>query len=171
MILCDGGCERAYHIECLNLPEVPKDEKWLCPRCKRQLAKKEMLLQEPPKEEKMEEEKEIEEESEEYFETKKEKHEKAKIVKKSRKHKDIDETYSIAKKQLNRLPLIKRDYSNVQTTLIPCPIDGCIAQSSTRTSLMSHAYACLLIRMIFIEELFIQVSMCELRRSWVVTSK
>ena len=76
MILCDGGCERAYHIECLNLPEVPKDEKWLCPRCKRQLAKKEMLLQEPPKEEEMEEEKEIEEESEEYFETKKEKHEK-----------------------------------------------------------------------------------------------
>ena len=89
----------------------------------------------------MEEEKEIEEESEEYFETKKEKHEKAKIAKKPRKHKENDETYSVAKKQINRLPLINRDYSNVQGHLIPCPIDGCIAQSSTRTSLMSHARA------------------------------
>ena len=171
MILCDGGCERAYHIECLNLPEVPKDEKWLCPRCKRQLAKKEMLLQEPPKEEKMEEEKQIEEQSEEYFETKKEKHEKVKTMKKSRKRKEKDETFTIARKQVNRRPLINRDYSDVQGHLIPCPIEGCIAQSSTRTSLMSHAYDSLLIRVIFIEELIILVSMNELRRSWVVVSK
>ena len=33
LILCDGGCNRAYHLECLELKSIPQDDKWLCPYC------------------------------------------------------------------------------------------------------------------------------------------
>ncbi|KAK9824279.1 hypothetical protein WJX72_009118 [[Myrmecia] bisecta] len=37
IILCDGGCSRAYHEKCLQPPlkaaELPEDEGWLCPAC------------------------------------------------------------------------------------------------------------------------------------------
>ena len=36
ILICDGGCERMFHLKCLptQLDEVP-DGKWLCPGCTR----------------------------------------------------------------------------------------------------------------------------------------
>ena len=33
LLLCDG-CDRGFHIECLNMPRVPDDD-WFCARCVR----------------------------------------------------------------------------------------------------------------------------------------
>lgn len=37
IILCDGDCDRAYHVKCLNPPldvsALSEDEGWLCPAC------------------------------------------------------------------------------------------------------------------------------------------
>lgn len=32
MVLCDG-CETGFHTYCINLPGVPQEETWLCPKC------------------------------------------------------------------------------------------------------------------------------------------
>ena len=32
LLLCDG-CPRAFHLQCLKLPDVPGDEDWFCDRC------------------------------------------------------------------------------------------------------------------------------------------
>lgn len=41
IILCDGMCNRAYHVKCLvppvNPEELPEDEGWLCPACDRKV--------------------------------------------------------------------------------------------------------------------------------------
>lgn len=133
MILCDGGCQRAYHLECIHLTEVPDDD-WLCPSCIRyRNAKKGSTRPQ----------KNVEEESDEYFETKKEKREKIKSMKK-KKVKDNDETFQISRKPNNRQALVDRDYSGMEGKLIPCPIEGCGARASTRTSLLSHAYILLI---------------------------
>ena len=37
IVLCDGGCSRAYHEQCvvprLNAAELSEDDGWLCPAC------------------------------------------------------------------------------------------------------------------------------------------
>ncbi|EFN50542.1 hypothetical protein CHLNCDRAFT_137229, partial [Chlorella variabilis] len=42
IILCDGMCNRAYHVRCLvppvNPEELPEDEGWLCPACDRKVT-------------------------------------------------------------------------------------------------------------------------------------
>ncbi len=42
IILCDGMCNRAYHVKCLvppvNPEELPEDEGWLCPACDRKVS-------------------------------------------------------------------------------------------------------------------------------------
>ena len=38
MILCDGGCRRGFHLECIDLESVPKGE-WFCNDCKPEAAK------------------------------------------------------------------------------------------------------------------------------------
>jgi len=45
VLLCDGPCMRAYHLECLEPPltEVPEDEDWFCPQCELILASIERL--------------------------------------------------------------------------------------------------------------------------------
>lgn len=41
IILCDGHCNRAYHVKCLIPPvdpeTLPEDEGWLCPSCDRKV--------------------------------------------------------------------------------------------------------------------------------------
>ncbi|KAL4521386.1 hypothetical protein Ndes2437B_g08023 [Nannochloris sp. 'desiccata'] len=41
IILCDGHCNRAYHVKCLIPPvdpeTLPEDEGWLCPSCDRKI--------------------------------------------------------------------------------------------------------------------------------------
>lgn len=41
IILCDGHCDRAYHVRCLVPPvdpeSLPEDEGWLCPSCDRKI--------------------------------------------------------------------------------------------------------------------------------------
>lgn len=75
-------------------------------------------------------------ESDEYFEIKSEQVKMKKKIKPIKK--ESDENYP--EKHQNRVCLTDRDYSNVQGRLIECPIEGCLAKSSTRTSLLSHAY-------------------------------
>ena len=129
MILCDGGCQRAYHLECINLTEVP-DNEWLCPSCSRQKNMRKISSRS---------QKSVEEESDEYFETKKERKEKNKLLKKKIKTKEQDEAFQMSRKPTNRQALVNRDYSGIEGKLIPCP-EGCGAKASTRTSLLSHAY-------------------------------
>ena len=42
IILCDGHCDRAYHVKCLVPPvdpaTLPEDEGWLCPSCDRKVS-------------------------------------------------------------------------------------------------------------------------------------
>ena len=42
IILCDGPCNRAYHVQCLVPPvdpeALPEDEGWLCPACDRKVG-------------------------------------------------------------------------------------------------------------------------------------
>lgn len=66
--MCDGGCNRAYHLDCLELKSIPQDEKWLCPYCelKKQHASDPPVTYVDATEEKEEEEKEEEEKDEEY---------------------------------------------------------------------------------------------------------
>ena len=33
LLLCDGGCLRSFHLSCLFLDEVPREERWLCADC------------------------------------------------------------------------------------------------------------------------------------------
>ena len=43
IILCDGMCNRAYHVRCLVPPvdpeALPEDEGWLCPACDRKVRR------------------------------------------------------------------------------------------------------------------------------------
>lgn len=127
LILCDGGCERAFHLECLHLHKVPDDEKWLCPSCR---------IKQSKADHKPVEVKPADDESDEYFEIKNEQVKTKKKIKSNKK--EADENYG--GKQQNRVCLTERDYSHVQGRLVECPVEGCIAKSSTRTSLLSHAY-------------------------------
>lgn len=34
LICCDGTCFQAFHLKCLNLKTIPKQEKWFCNDCK-----------------------------------------------------------------------------------------------------------------------------------------
>ena len=125
LILCDGSCERAYHMECLNLKSIPDDEEWFCPYCLRQLAKKGHKVEEVVEEE----------DSEEYYDTNKEKMEKLKKLK-AKKKKDEDEAYTVSQKTK---PYGKNDVV-LEGKVLCCPVDGCSAYASTRTSLLSHVY-------------------------------
>ena len=50
IIMCDGHCNRAYHVKCLVPPvdpnTLPEDEGWLCPSCDRKVSgeKKKFIL-------------------------------------------------------------------------------------------------------------------------------
>ena len=68
LILCDGGCNRAYHLECLELESIPQDDKWLCPYCelKKQHASDPPVTYVDAPDEKEDEKDEDEEKDEEY---------------------------------------------------------------------------------------------------------
>ena len=44
IILCDGPCNRAYHVRCLVPPvdpeALPEEEGWLCPACDHKVGAK-----------------------------------------------------------------------------------------------------------------------------------
>lgn len=33
VLLCCDGCPRVYHLDCLEMDEVPEEEEWFCPMC------------------------------------------------------------------------------------------------------------------------------------------
>jgi hypothetical protein len=33
LVVCDGRCQRAFHLECLHMAELPKSSVWRCPDC------------------------------------------------------------------------------------------------------------------------------------------
>jgi hypothetical protein len=35
LLCCDGGCNLAYHTNCVGLSEAPETEEWICPECER----------------------------------------------------------------------------------------------------------------------------------------
>lgn len=112
-------------MECLNLQSLPDDEEWFCPYCLRQLAKKGHKVEEVVEEE----------DSEEYYDTTKEKNEKLKKLK-AKKKKDEDEAYTVSHKSKTSA----KNEVVLEGKVICCPVDGCTAFASTRTSLLSHVY-------------------------------
>eukprot|EP00742_Colponemidia_sp_Colp-10_P006521 GILJ01006988.1.p1 GENE.GILJ01006988.1~~GILJ01006988.1.p1 ORF type:complete len:683 (+),score=100.94 GILJ01006988.1:121-2169(+) len=35
LLCCDGRCFRSFHLECLGLTSLPKEDDWVCPDCKK----------------------------------------------------------------------------------------------------------------------------------------
>ena len=34
LLMCDGGCLRSFHLECIDLPSIPMDDSWICNQCR-----------------------------------------------------------------------------------------------------------------------------------------